>query len=125
MKHYEINVWAIALKMMLMFRRVLLAKKKDAYTRMDAVQFKVFRGCCLALTNLYLGKNLGKKLTVLKQVVVFSQNIFLLNFMIWSQRVVLGSFFFFWYVFFIIIFYLAAIDGLLFHEFVLLFSEFQ
>lgn len=38
------------MKIMLMFRRVLLAKKKDSYTRMDAVQFKVFLGCCLALT---------------------------------------------------------------------------
>lgn len=49
MKHYEINGWAIALKIMLMFRRVLLAKKKDAYTRKVTVQFKVILGCYLVL----------------------------------------------------------------------------
>lgn len=42
MKHYEIKAWAIALKMMLVFRRGLLAQKKDVCRRMDAVQFKVF-----------------------------------------------------------------------------------
>lgn len=83
MKHYEINIWAIALKMMLMSRRVSLAKKKNAYTRMDAVQFKVFLGCSFAVTV--------KNLTFLKQIVVFFQTIFLSNFMIWrlpSQIVV-------------------------------------
>lgn len=50
MKHYEINVWAVALKMMLMFRRVSLAKKKDIYTRRDAVQFKLFLGYSFAVT---------------------------------------------------------------------------
>lgn len=50
MKRYEINAWVIALKMMLMFRNVLLANKKHAYARMDAVPFKVFVACYLALT---------------------------------------------------------------------------
>lgn len=36
---------------MLMFRRVLLAKKKDVYTRMDGILFKVFAG--LALTMVF------------------------------------------------------------------------
>lgn len=39
--------------MMIMFRRVLLAKKKDVYTRMDGVLFKVFVGCFLALAMVF------------------------------------------------------------------------
>lgn len=50
MKHYEINVWAIALKMMLMFRRVFLLKRK---TSTQAVQFKVFLDLYLALTVVF------------------------------------------------------------------------
>lgn len=41
--------------MVLMFRRVLLAKKKDVYARMDGVLFKVFVGCCLALAMVFNG----------------------------------------------------------------------
>lgn len=45
--------------MMLMFRRVLLAKKKDVYTRMGGVLFRVFVGC-LALAMVF-GEKSGEE----------------------------------------------------------------
>ena len=105
MKHYEIIVWINALKMMLRFRRVLFMKREDAYTRMDALQCKVFLGFYLVLTVAFSwGKNLGEKLVVLTQTVVLSQNIWRLL----SQTVVFWFGFFFLFFFFEIMWQLLA-----------------